>query len=69
MITLKPQQEFIIFCLELFKTEKKIAGNSALNIFRQKKVLDYLDSGYEVLHTQGANYILADILDYLKHHK
>ena len=41
----------------------------ALSLFRQTGVFQYLTEGYEVLHTQGRNYIVADIDDFIKNHK
>jgi len=29
-------------------------------------VIDYLDSGYDLLHTQGERWLVADIEDFLK---
>lgn len=61
-------QQFIIFCLESYKTSKGINGAQAWKDFEQYDVITYLTEGFEVLHTQGQEYIIADINDYI-HHK
>lgn len=58
--------EFIIFCIEVFKEEKKLDGEYVYQVFRQYGVIDYLYQGYDVLHTQGDKWLVADIEEYLK---
>lgn len=45
-----------------------MSGAEALKEFEQYDVVSYLTEGFEVLHTQGREYIVADIKDYI-HHK
>ncbi|WP_293714670.1 DUF3791 domain-containing protein [uncultured Parabacteroides sp.] len=61
-------QQFIVFCLESYKTSKGISGAEAWKDFEQFDIIPYLTEGFEVLHTQGQDYIIADINDYI-HHK
>ncbi len=60
-------QQFIIFCLESYKTSKGISGAEAWKDFEQFDVIPYLTEGYKILHTQGQEYIIADISDYIYH--
>lgn len=62
-------QGFQLFCLENYRSSTGITGHDALLEFQQKKVFEYLSAGFDVLHTQGVNYILADIKDYIKRRK
>jgi hypothetical protein len=41
-------------------------GIEALRLFKQYGVLDYLGSFYDVLHTFGDRYIVADIDEFIK---
>ena len=59
-------QQFQLFCLESYRTQVGISGMKALDDFKKFKVFDYLATGYDVLHTQGKKYILADINDFLQ---
>ncbi|MBO5708061.1 MAG: DUF3791 domain-containing protein [Bacteroidales bacterium] len=52
---------FISFCLEQYKNEKSISGADAMSIFSEYGVVDYLAEHFEILHTQGAQWILEDI--------
>jgi hypothetical protein len=61
--------KFIIFCLENYKFLMQISAMQALADFKKYDLFSYLTSGYEVLHTQGRNYIMADIQNFIKHHK
>ncbi|MDR1004530.1 MAG: DUF3791 domain-containing protein [Prevotellaceae bacterium] len=62
-------QQFVIFCLESYKADRTISGAKALSDFEECDVFSYLSEGYEVLHTQGQAYIVADIKDYIQHRK
>lgn len=62
-------QHFQLFCLESYRSSTGISGQAALNEFKRTHVFDYLSSGYEVLHTQGRNYLIADIKDFIEHRK
>lgn len=58
--------EFIIFCIEVYKEENKITGKEAYDIFKKYGVLKYLHDGYDVLHTQGDNWLMDDINEFLR---
>lgn len=62
---LNPVQSFQLFCLESYRSEKGISGTKALDDFKHARVFDFLASGYEVLHTQSKNYLLAEITEYI----
>lgn len=65
MKNLSKVEKFQIFCLESYRQKKMLSGLDAFNEFKQFKVFDYLSDGYEVLHTQGRDYLLADIYDFI----
>jgi len=65
----KKMYRFIIFCLEHYRIFKQITAMQALSLFRRTGVFQYLVEGYEVLHTQGTKYLVADIEDFINNHK
>ncbi|MGA9213649.1 DUF3791 domain-containing protein [Kaistella sp.] len=69
MNTLNNIEKFIIFCLELYRTEKKYAQKKALNDFKKYHVFDFIKNGFEVLHTQSPHYIYQEIEDFINHKK
>ncbi len=69
MIKLTKIQQFQVFCLESYRISKRISGIAALNEFNRTHVFEYLTAGYEVLHTQGKNYLVADINDFIERRK
>ena len=60
--------KFIIFCLEHYRHFKKMTAMQSLSLFRQTGVFQYLTEGYEVLHTQSRDYLVADIDDFIHNH-
>lgn len=62
----KKINDFVIFCLESYKSNYNLSGNYAYNIFEKYDLFNYLKEGYDVLHTQGQDYIINDIEIYLK---
>jgi len=69
MIKLNKVQQFELFCLENYRMSKGITGKTALNDFKQYHVFNYLSAGFDVLHTQGKKYIVAEISDYIARRK
>ena len=58
-------QHFQLFCLEYYKNESQKTGIEALNDFKRTNVFGYLASGYDMLHTQGKEYLMEDIREYI----
>lgn len=58
--------KFKTFCFEIYKAEKNISGETALELFHKHKVFEYLDDFYDVLHTTGHRYIINDIDLYIE---
>ena len=56
---------FKVFCLERYKSEHHMKGNEAIQLFKEYGVLDYLNSFYDVLHSFGDKYIVADIDEFI----
>ena len=66
MIKLNKIEQFQLFCLENYKTHQNISGNVALDIFEKKGVFNFLEMGFDVLHTQGIIYVVDEIIDFIK---
>lgn len=62
----KKKNDFIVFCIELFKDTYHLTGEETFDIFKQYGALDYLSNGYEMLHTEGDRWIINDIYQFLK---
>lgn len=62
----KKINDFILFCLELYKIKEKITGKEAYEIFDKYGVFNYLQEGYDMLHTQGDKWLMNDIDEFLK---
>lgn len=57
--------KFKAFCLERYKYAHNLKGSEALRLFKQYGVMDYIGSFYDVLHTFGDRYIVADIDEFI----
>jgi hypothetical protein len=57
---------FIVYCIEEYKSEKKLTGKTVIDLFNRYYVIDYIRSYYEALHTTGWQYIVDDINLYIK---
>jgi hypothetical protein len=57
---------FKAFCLERYKHMRQMKGIEAFRLFKEYGVLDYLDEFYDVLHTFGDRYIVADIDEFIE---
>lgn len=52
---------FISFCLEQYKIYKQLPGTEVSELFDQYHVYDYLTDNYDVLHTQGHQWLIQHI--------
>lgn len=62
----KKINEFIVFCVEYYKERVSLSGKEVYDLFDKYGVIDYLENGYDVLHTQGKDWLMNDIDLFLK---
>lgn len=60
---------WLSWCIEEYASEKNKTSTEISKMFEEKDVFSYLDDNAEILHTQGKNYILSDIDEFLKNQK
>ena len=53
--------EFVLFCGEMYAQKHQISGRGVMDRFSEYGVVDFLRNGYDVLHTQGREYIISEI--------
>lgn len=61
--------EFYTYCLENYAKRKRITGMLAWTTFKETGADEYIIENYDLLHTQGMDYILDDIQRYIKRRK
>lgn len=60
------QGDFLIYCIEQYKSSKNLSGKQVSELFTRFNVWEYIYSCFESLHTTGTNYIIEDIDLYIK---
>ena len=58
--------EFYTYCLENYATLKRISGMRAWLLFKESGVDEYVIDNFDMLHTQGMEYVLDDIQRFVK---
>ena len=58
--------DFVVYCIEEYKSAKKMNGKKVIDLFNRYHVIDYIRNYYEALHTTGRQYIVDDIDMYIK---
>ena len=61
--------EFYTYCLENYAIRKQISGMRAWAIFKESGADEYVIDNYDLLHTQGLEYVLDDIQRYINRRK
>ena len=56
---------FLSFCIEQYKNAKGMDGAEVIDTFAKYDVFDYLNTHFEILHTQSRQWILEDIDEYI----
>jgi hypothetical protein len=57
---------FLIYCIEQYKSAKDLTGKQVSELFTRYNVWDYIYSCFEALHTTGEKYIVEDIDQYIE---
>ncbi|MCL2286102.1 MAG: DUF3791 domain-containing protein [Firmicutes bacterium] len=57
--------KFKAFCIERYKYAYNLEGREVLRLFKQYGVMEYISSFYDILHTFGDQYIVADIHEFI----
>ena len=61
------QMAFAVFCIGAVAERLRMREEELFNLFERTGVLkDYIVDLYDVLHTQSQEYIVDDIIDYMK---
>lgn len=61
--------EFYTYCLENYATRKRMSGICAWVLFKETGADAYVTENYDLLHTQGLEYILDDIQRFINRRK
>lgn len=56
---------FVAFCIEEYRMAKGMTGEQAFDLFLRYGVTDYLCQRYEPLHTQGRQWLIAEIDEFI----
>lgn len=66
-ITNTDELEFVIFCIESVAYRLGVEADKVYDVFLSSDILNgYLVPEYEVLHTQGKEYIVDELLNVMK---
>lgn len=57
---------FVSFCIEQYKNQKQMSGHEVMELFDQYHIIDYLYNHYDILHTQGAQWLVEEIDEMIK---
>ena len=57
--------DFIIYCIEEYRTANKLTGRQVINIFDKYNIFDFIENSYEALHTFGSKNIVWNLQDYI----
>lgn len=60
--------EFAIFCIENVAVRRNVSATEVFEALTQKSSIlsDYIVKNYEILHTQGKEYIVDDIMEVVR---
>ena len=57
--------EFIAFCIEMYAQDFKMSGSDVAVLFEQNGIIDYLSENYATLHSQGKEYIIPLLHEFI----
>lgn len=56
---------FVSFCIEEYGASKGVSGTQVLDLFTKYGVTDYLCKYFEPLHTQGRQWLIEEIDEFI----
>ena len=56
---------FVAFCIEEYGAAKGMTGEQVLDLFSQYGVTDYLSKCFDPLHTQGRQWLIEEIDEFI----
>ena len=56
---------FVAFCIEEYRAAKELTGEEVMELFAKYGVTDYLSKCFEPLHTQGRQWLIAEIDEFI----
>ncbi len=72
-ITMKSDQQnravFMSFCIEQYAKAKNMTTDDVVNLFEQYGIIEHFCEFYDVLHTQGHNWLIEEIDEMIKNRK
>ncbi|MDH8701318.1 anaerobic C4-dicarboxylate transporter [Dysgonomonadaceae bacterium PH5-43] len=60
---------FLAFCIENYQEHKKLSVEETLFLFNKYGVVSYLADVFDMLHTQGKDYIMSEIDEYINNRR
>ena len=57
--------EFVTYCIETYKSRKKLDGKTAYQTLKEAGAIEYIDKNYGALHTFGDEQIVWNIDEFL----
>lgn len=57
--------DFVVYCIEEYKYAEHLTEKKVIELFNRYRVIEYIQTYYEALHTTGARYIVEDINLYI----
>ncbi|GHV52662.1 hypothetical protein AGMMS49579_10280 [Spirochaetia bacterium] len=61
----KNEIDFLIYCIEIYKSQKKLSGKEVLDLFDAYEVTEYIVDCYEILHIEGSQATISRIDEFL----
>ena len=57
---------FLSFCIEQYGKKHQLNGDEVVSLFDRYEVLPYLKDNFEMLHTQGHQWLMEEIDELIK---
>ena len=57
---------FVAFCIEEYGAAKRLTGEQVLDLFSKYGLVEYLSGFYDVLHTQGRQWLVDEIDEFIE---
>jgi len=54
-------EKYTIFLIEQYRSKFGISANSTYNLFKEKKIFEYINETFEAIHTLDTDFVISEI--------
>ena len=60
------QLDFVTYCINNLASRLSLSQRTVYRMLKDSGIIDYIVKGYDILHTFGKDYLMDDLIGYMR---